>query len=140
MLNIKDLSFWEKSLYFESLDFTIIGAGIVGLSTAIFLKEKFPGSKILILERGYLPSGASTKNAGFACFGSPTELLDDLPEEQRQTFLMHHFDSLTLAEVADAMHTSLPTAKSRLRLAKEKLRYQLTCRGLAEEENVPEMN
>ena len=48
MLNIKDLSFWEKSLYFESLDFTIIGAGIVGLSTAIFLKEKFPKSKILI--------------------------------------------------------------------------------------------
>jgi cation diffusion facilitator CzcD-associated flavoprotein CzcO len=78
MLNIKDLSFWEKSLYFESLDFTIIGAGIVGLSTAIFLKEKFPRSKILILERGYLPSGASTKNAGFACFGSPTELYDDL--------------------------------------------------------------
>lgn len=67
------------------------------------------------------------------------ELLEDLPEEQRQTFLMHHFDSLTLSEVADAMHTTLPTAKSRLRLAKEKLRYQLTCRGLAEEV-VPEMN
>lgn len=67
------------------------------------------------------------------------ELLEELPEEQRQTFLLHHFDSLTLSEVADVMHTSLPTAKSRLRLAKEKLRYQLACRGLAEEENVPEM-
>ena len=78
MLNIKDLSFWEKALYFESLDFTIIGAGIVGLSTAIFLKGKFPRSKILFLERGYLPSGASTKNAGFACFGSISELLADL--------------------------------------------------------------
>ncbi|HET6225980.1 MAG TPA: FAD-dependent oxidoreductase, partial [Bacteroidia bacterium] len=29
-------------------------------------------------ERGILPMGASSKNAGFACFGSPGELLDDL--------------------------------------------------------------
>jgi len=61
------------------------------------------------------------------------ELLDELPDEQRQTFTLHHYDSLTLSEVADAMQTSLPTAKSRLRLAKEKLRYQLTCRGFSVE-------
>ena len=67
------------------------------------------------------------------------ELLNELPEEQRQTFLLHHFDSLTLSEVADAMNTTLPTAKSRLRLAREKLRYHLTCRGFAEE-TVSEMN
>lgn len=68
------------------------------------------------------------------------ELLAELPEEQRQTFMLHHFDSLTLSEVADAMHTTLPTAKSRLRLAKEKLRYNLSCRGFSDEETVPEMN
>jgi RNA polymerase sigma-70 factor (ECF subfamily) len=67
------------------------------------------------------------------------ELLNELPEEQRQTFLLHHFDSLTLSEVADAMNTTLPTAKSRLRLAREKLRYHLTCRGFAGE-TVSEMN
>ena len=61
------------------------------------------------------------------------DALGHLPEEQRQTFMLHHYDSLTLSEVADAMQTTLPTAKSRLRLAKEKLRYHLTCRGLAEE-------
>ena len=61
------------------------------------------------------------------------ELLQQLPEEQRQTFMLHHYDSLTLSEVADAMDTSLPTAKSRLRLAKEKLRHLLTCRGFADE-------
>ena len=61
------------------------------------------------------------------------ELLDELPEEQRETFHLHHFNSLTLSEVADAMETTLPTAKSRLRLAKEKLRYQLSCRGYSEE-------
>ena len=32
----------------------------------------------MVLERGMLPSGASTKNAGFACFGSYTEILDDI--------------------------------------------------------------
>ena len=32
----------------------------------------------MILERGIFPTGASTKNAGFACFGSLTELLADL--------------------------------------------------------------
>jgi RNA polymerase sigma-70 factor, ECF subfamily len=61
------------------------------------------------------------------------ELLLQLPEEQRQTFLLHHYNSLTLSEVADAMETTLPTAKSRLRLAKEKLRHLLTCRGFSEE-------
>jgi glycine/D-amino acid oxidase-like deaminating enzyme len=78
MLSFNDLSFWEKSIYFNENEFVIIGAGIVGLSTSIYLKNKFPNSKVLILERGYLPTGASTKNAGFACFGSPTELYDDL--------------------------------------------------------------
>lgn len=61
------------------------------------------------------------------------QLLQQLSGEQRETFLMHHYDSLTLSEVADAMATSLPTAKSRLRLAKEKLRYLLSCRGFVDE-------
>lgn len=78
MLSFNHLSFWEKSSYFIENDFVIVGSGIVGLSTSIFLKKKFPKSNVLILERGYLPTGASTKNAGFACFGSPTELYDDL--------------------------------------------------------------
>ena len=61
------------------------------------------------------------------------EMLQELPEEQRQTFLLHHYESLTLSEVADAMHTSLPTAKSRFRLVKEKLRSLLVCRGFTDE-------
>lgn len=78
MLTYSKLSFWEKELLFNDLDVTLIGAGLVGYSTAISIKEKYPNKKVLILERGYLPTGASTKNAGFTCFGSPTELLDDL--------------------------------------------------------------
>lgn len=61
------------------------------------------------------------------------EFLQDQPEEQRQTFLLHHYSGLTLAEVADAMQTSLPTAKSRLRLIREKLRHMLHCRGYADD-------
>jgi len=73
-----NLSFWEKDSYFSNLDVVIIGSGIVGLNAALHLREKSKKLKILILERGILPTGASTKNAGFACFGSTSELLDDL--------------------------------------------------------------
>lgn len=72
-----NLSYWEEKHYFEDNDLVVIGAGIVGLSTAIAAKSVRPDLKILVLERSSLPSGASTKNAGFACFGSVTELLSD---------------------------------------------------------------
>jgi len=72
-----NLSYWEKSS-FINYDIIIVGGGLVGLSTAISIKEKAPHKRILVLERGLLPCGASTKNAGFACIGSLTELLDDL--------------------------------------------------------------
>jgi gamma-glutamylputrescine oxidase len=42
------------------------------------LIEKNPQQTITILERGIIPTGASTRNAGFSCFGSPSELLNDV--------------------------------------------------------------
>jgi RNA polymerase sigma-70 factor (ECF subfamily) len=57
------------------------------------------------------------------------ELLEELPEEQRITFVLYHYESLTLPEVADATASGLSTTKSRLRLAREKLRSQLAVRG-----------
>ncbi|MBO9151114.1 NAD(P)/FAD-dependent oxidoreductase [Chitinophaga sp. GCM10012297] len=71
------LSYWEKQSLLQ-YDCILLGSGIVGLSTAISLKERFPRQRILVLERGLLPTGASTRNAGFACIGSLTEILDDL--------------------------------------------------------------
>lgn len=80
-----DLSYWERESFFKDIDIAVIGSGIVGLAAAIHLKEQRPGLQVAVLERGALPAGASTRNAGFACFGSMTELLDDMtrmPEEE----------------------------------------------------------
>tara|TARA_B110000967_G_C18898921_1_gene573062 strand:- start:4629 stop:5741 length:1113 start_codon:yes stop_codon:yes gene_type:complete len=73
-----NLSYWELKTWLNNVDYTIVGSGIVGLSTALHLKKKTPKAKILILEKGLFPQGASTKNAGFACFGSLSEILQDL--------------------------------------------------------------
>lgn len=73
-----NLSFWEYKTWLSNIDFAVIGSGIVGLNCALSLRKKYPKSKIVVFERGILPSGASTKNAGFACFGSISEILDDL--------------------------------------------------------------
>lgn len=74
------LSYWEISEYLKGIDLLVIGGGIVGLTTAIYYKRKNPKAKVSVIEKGTLPSGASTKNAGFACFGSLSELLADLED------------------------------------------------------------
>lgn len=78
------LSYWEIKSWFTGVDFTIAGSGIVGLHTALRLRERFPESKILIIEKGPLPQGASTKNAGFASFGSLSEITEDLKNHTEQ--------------------------------------------------------
>uniref|UniRef100_UPI00404AA1A8 NAD(P)/FAD-dependent oxidoreductase n=1 Tax=Flavobacterium sp. TaxID=239 RepID=UPI00404AA1A8 len=78
------LSFWEKKNWFSNVNFTIVGSGIVGIHTALKLRERFPESKIIILEKGILPEGGSTKNAGFACIGSISELLADLKNHSEE--------------------------------------------------------
>ena len=77
-------SYWELKEWFSNIDFTIVGSGIVGLNCALELKKRHPKAKIIILEKGMLPQGASTKNAGFACFGSLSELIDDLSSHTEQ--------------------------------------------------------
>lgn len=73
-----NISFWEKRRLFEQIDFCITGGGIVGLHSALFLKEKYPTSRIIVLEKALIGAAASSKNAGFACFGSVSEILDDI--------------------------------------------------------------
>ncbi len=103
MLHISQLSFWEKETYFNDIDFLVIGAGITGYSCALNIRKSHPKAKILIIERGFLPTGASSKNAGFACFGSATELIDDLShiEESKvwETFAMRWKGLQNLREI-----------------------------------------
>lgn len=84
-----NLSYWEKSSFLADADYVIVGAGIVGLFAAITLKNAQPLARVVLLERSFLPSGASTKNAGFACFGSISELI-----EQEQTCSKSEFLSV----------------------------------------------
>ena len=72
------LSYWEKEYWTPAQDFAIIGCGIVGLCTALLLREKYPYASISVYDRGNMPSGASTKNAGFVCYGTAGEILSDL--------------------------------------------------------------
>lgn len=75
-MHFNNKSYWESYLL-EDIDYLIVGGGIVGLTCGIALKSKSPKARVVVLERGNWPSGASVKNAGFACFGSVSELLDD---------------------------------------------------------------
>ena len=74
------LSVWEKESFFAPADIIIVGSGLVGLWSAYYLKKKAPNLSITIVERGLIPTGASTRNAGFACFGTLTELVSGVKE------------------------------------------------------------
>ncbi len=79
------LSFWEYDSFLKDIDLTIIGSGIVGLTSAYLYKQQHPDKKVVVLESGVLPHGATTRNAGFACFGSMSEILDDLTEMDEES-------------------------------------------------------
>ncbi|MEX0663012.1 MAG: FAD-dependent oxidoreductase [Balneolaceae bacterium] len=83
----KIVSFWEREEWLTPPDLLIIGAGIVGASTALFYKEKYPDHDVLIVDRGVTPEGASTRNAGFTCIGSISEHLADMTIAGEETVL-----------------------------------------------------
>ncbi len=80
-------SIWESQHFHREPDLVVIGAGIVGSFTALFHKRAYPHHHVVVVERGPFPSGASVKNAGFACFGSPSELLADIDNEGADAML-----------------------------------------------------
>lgn len=65
----------KKSLL--ECDVVIIGSGIVGLSSAASILEKKPRCRVIVLERGFLPTGASTKNAGILGFEGFIDIFED---------------------------------------------------------------
>ncbi|MGZ3945115.1 MAG: NAD(P)/FAD-dependent oxidoreductase [Mucilaginibacter sp.] len=80
-------SYWERTAFIDNADVIFIGSGIVGLSADLHLKRQRPQLRVTVLERGFLPSGASTKNAGFACFGTLSEQLSYLKRSSEEDVL-----------------------------------------------------
>lgn len=84
---VPEFSFWEREEWLKSPDLFIVGAGIVGASTALFYKEKYPDHDVVVADRGFAPYGASTRNAGFACIGSISEHLADIKKAGEETVI-----------------------------------------------------
>jgi len=105
---IKSLSFWEREFITKNVDFAIIGAGIVGLSTAYFLKRKYPSKKVIVLERQY---------PGLGAIGSPTEILADIKangEQHAIDLIKMRWNGLSLLkEVIDPLKMDLRNLGSR---------------------------
>ena len=74
-------SIWESQMLQTSsqkpLDALVVGAGIVGMNAALELAARQPDWRSAVGDASPLGGGGSTRNAGFTCFGSPSELLDD---------------------------------------------------------------
>lgn len=91
------ISLWEKETFYKPSDIIIIGSGFAGLWTALELKKKHRKLNVTIVDRGIIPTGASTRNAGFSCFGSFTELLYDkktFGEEKMLTLAQLRYEGL----------------------------------------------
>lgn len=91
------LSYWEWNAFLRDIDLLVIGGGLVGLQSALAFRHLHPTARIVVLERGPLPIGASTRNAGFACFGSLSEILADLermPEDRVYATIARRYQGL----------------------------------------------
>ncbi len=71
-----NLSYWESKIWKKKFDLIVVGSGITGATAAIHFAKRNPGKRVLVLDQFQLGFGATSKNAGFICFGSPTELLE----------------------------------------------------------------
>jgi len=92
-------SLWEQESFLKTYDLVVVGAGIVGLSTSLFYKRRYPKARIAVLERGFLPKGASTRNAGFACVGSISEHVADMEKDSEENIkkrIARRFNGLEL--------------------------------------------
>ncbi len=101
------LSFWEQQHWLVPADLIVVGGGLTGIQAAIHAKILFPRWRILVLEAGALPSGASTKNAGFACIGSLSELMEDVATlglDQTVSLMLRRYRGLIMLreQVGDA--------------------------------------
>jgi len=79
------ISIWERETYLQNFDFAIIGNGFTGMQVALQIRKKYHGATIAVIDKGYISDGASMRNAGFACFGSVSEIIDDIAGQDETT-------------------------------------------------------
>lgn len=71
-------SFWEKNNPSLKTDICIVGGGFTAVWTAFFLSKNNSDLTITIIDSMVASRAASTRNAGFLCYGSPSEILADI--------------------------------------------------------------
>ncbi len=64
------------------------------------------------------------------------ELIQRLPEQQRQVLIMRHYEEMSFQEIADATGVSINTALGRMRYALINLRKQMSKRSVGYDNNL----
>lgn len=132
-------SYWEQDTYFAPFDVLIVGGGIVGCAAALHCAAHHPRLRIGLVERATIPYGASTRNAGFASFGSISEVENDIAamgEERAITLMARRKNGLQrlLETIAPARMDYEHTGGYEIFLPKDEDRYH-RCMGLAQRLN-----
>lgn len=84
------LSFWQEAGCEpgREYDVAVVGGGLIGCSTAYWLRRLQPSLRIAVVEAGRIASGASGRNAGFLLQGTSQDYRADLegygPERARR--------------------------------------------------------
>ena len=105
-----------------------VGRGFLK-SSAVRLEVSDADVAAGVIDKGSAESSLDTsRHSGELALAE--RLLDALPAEQREVFVLHELEQMTGTEIAELMGTSLGTVRSRLRRARDSFRKQLAELGL----------
>jgi glycine/D-amino acid oxidase-like deaminating enzyme len=115
------LSFWQRAARGAEVacDVAIVGGGVVGCSTAYWLRQIRPLARLAILDARHLAGGASGRNAGFVLQGTTPDYLTDVEAygAERARRLWHFTKEnrdLLLAELEPAAFAFEPAGSLRV--------------------------
>lgn len=133
------VSYWRRSGPASEIqtDVAVIGAGIAGLSCALWLRRR--GVRVVVLERGTVGCGASTRNAGFLMRGPAENYALASRTWGRQTArrlwqLNEENLALLYAEGAGALASYRPTPSCLVAFEEEEAEQLRESAGMLEED------